>query len=155
MTRPVLLSAVLIPLALIAGGDAAEPLVGTWRLDHQELNAQNKDIEPLTLRISPDGDKLLFAFAVPVNNIDFVSMTYTAKLDGSEAEVKNAQRVKVGTVQITRAKPSQYKFVLKGGNGRESAGHLTVSPDGKTLTSESDSTQGGQPLHLLQSFSRH
>lgn len=155
MTRAVLVSAALLSFALIAGGETAEPLVGIWRLDHQELNGQSKDVEPLTLRISPDGDKFLFAFAVPVNNIDFVSMTYTAKLDGTEAEVKNAQRVKIGTIQITRSKPSQYKFVLRGGKGRESYGSLTVSPDGKRLTSESDSTPGGQPTHLLQSFSRH
>ena len=155
MTRAVLIAAVLLSSALIAGGEAAEPLVGIWRLDHQELNGQKKDIEPLTLRISPDGDKYLFAFAVPVNNIDFVSMTYTAKLDGTDADVKNAQQVKVGTIQVTRAKPSLYKFVLKGGNGRESSGHLTVSPDGKTLTSESESTQGGQSTHLMPSFSRH
>jgi hypothetical protein len=155
MTRAVLLSAAFLSLAAIASGGAAEPLVGTWRLDHQELNGQAKDIEPLTLRISPDGDKFLFAFAVPVNNIDFVSMAYSAKLDGTAAEVRNAQRVKVGTVQITRAKPSQYKFLLKGSNGRDSSGSLTVSADGKTLTSESDAAQGGPPLHLLQSFSRH
>ena len=155
MTRAVLLSAALVSLALTASAWAAEPLVGIWRLDHQELNGQAKDIEPLTLRISPDGDKFLFAFAVPVNNIDFVSMTYTSKLDGTEAEVKNAQRVKVGTIQIIRPKPSQYKFVLKGDHGRESSGSLTVSTDGKTLTSESDSTQGGQTAHLVQSFSRH
>jgi hypothetical protein len=155
MTRAVLLAAALLPLAIIGGEGAAEPLVGIWRLDHQELNGQKKDVEQLTLRISPDGDKFLFAFAVPVNNIDFVSMSYTAKLDGSEADVKNAQQVKVGTVKITRTKPSQYSFVLKGGGGRESSGHLTVSRDGKTLTSESDSAQGGQAAHLLQSFSRH
>jgi hypothetical protein len=155
MTRAVLLSAALLPLALVAGGETAEPLVGTWRLDHQELNGQQKDIESLTLRISADGDKLSFAFAVPVNNIDFVSMTYTVKLDGTAADVKNAQQIKVGTVQMTRAKPSQYKFVLRSENGRESSGRLTVSPDGKTLTNESDAAQGGQSAHLLQSFSRH
>jgi hypothetical protein len=155
MTRAVLLSAALLSLALIASGEAAEPIVGIWRLDSQELNGQKKEIEPLTLRISPDGDKYLFAFAVPVNNIDFVSMTYTVKLDGTDADVKNAQQIKVGTIQITRAKPSQYKFSLKAGNGRESSGSLTVSADGKTLTSESDSMQGRQATHLVQSFSRH
>jgi hypothetical protein len=129
--------------------------VGIWRLDHQKLNGQTKDVESLTLRISADGDKLLFAFAVPVNGIDFVSMTYAAKLDGTEAEVKNAQRLKIGTIQLTRPKPSEYKFTLKGGNGHDSTGRLTVSPDGKTLTSESDAVQGGQSLHLLQTFSRH
>jgi hypothetical protein len=155
MTRSVLAWAAFLTLALTSSGAATEPLVGIWRLDHQELNGQNKEIESMTLRISADGDKFLFAFAVPVNHIDFVSMSYTAKLDGTEADVKNAQQVKVGTVQITRAKPAQYKFVLKSGSGRESVGRLTVSPDGKTLTSESDSSQAGQATHLVQSFSKH
>ncbi len=80
------------------------PLVGTWRLDSQEVNGQ-RNSEPLTLRITQSGDKLNFAFSVPVNNVYFVSMSYAVKLDGSEADVKNADGEKIGTVQITRAGP--------------------------------------------------
>jgi|GEM_PF-5546895 len=146
MKRALLITAALL-LAVVASGWAAEPLVGTWQLDHQELNGQKKETEPVTLRISPDGDKYLFAFSVPVNNIDFVSMTYAAKLDGTEAEVKNARGVKVGTVQITNAGSSHYKVVLKGENRPESTALLIVSGNGNTLTSESS--------HLVQTFSRH
>ena len=64
----------------------------------------------MTLKISPSGDKLSFAFSVPVNNVYFVRMSYTAKLDGSDADVKNAQGDRVGTIQITRAGPAQYKI---------------------------------------------
>ncbi len=39
------------------------------------------------------------------NNVYFVSMSYAVKLDGSEADVKNAAGEKIGTVQITRARP--------------------------------------------------
>src|ERR1700744_306242 len=117
--RRVLLTAAFTLLALSASGWAAEPLVGLWQLDRQELNGQTKETEPLTLRITTEGDKLAFAFAVLVNNIDFVSMTYTAKLDGTEADVKNAQGVKLGTIQITALRPSHYKLLLKGANRPE------------------------------------
>jgi hypothetical protein len=137
---------------------APEPLVGTWRLDSQEVNGQKSNSEPLTLKITQSGDKLDFAFSVPVNNVYFVSMSYTVKLDGSEADVKNANGEKVGTVQMSPAGPSQYKVTLKGPNRPDSSGKLTVSADGKTLTSETDTMQGGQggrSMHSKQLFSRY
>jgi hypothetical protein len=155
MRRAVLISAALSLLVFISSGWAAEPLVGTWQLDHQEQNGQRKETEPLTLRISPDGDKLSFAFAVLVNNIDFVSMTYTAKLDGTEADIKNAHGVKMGTIKVTASGPSHYKLLLKGDNRPESSGSLTVSPDGKILTSESDAVLADHSVHLVQTFTRH
>jgi hypothetical protein len=106
------------------------------------------------LRVSQSGDKLAFAFSVPVNNIDFVSMSYTVRLDGTEADVKNAQGEKIGIIKITPAGASQYVLTIKGANRPESSGKLTVSPDGKTLTSESESQQAGRSIHSKQSFSR-
>jgi hypothetical protein len=146
---------VLLTAAICA---APEPLIGTWRLDSQEVNGQKSNAEPLTLKVSQDGDKLAFAFSVPVNNVYFVSMTYTVKLDGSEADVKNSQGEKMGTVQITVSGPSQYKLVLKGPNRPDSSGKLTVSPDGKTLSSEQDTAPGGpsgRSMHSKQIFSRY
>ena len=137
---------------------APEPLLGTWRLDSQEVNGQKTNSEPLTLKVSQSGDKLAFAFSVPVNNVYFVSMTYTVKLDGAEADVKNAQGDKVGTIQMTLGGPSQYKLILKGPNRPDSAGTLTVSPDGKTMTSQTDTVQAGpsgRPIHSRQLFSRY
>jgi len=138
----------LILSALISMGTvwAAEPLVGTWVLERQELNGDKTNFEPLTLRIGQSGDKLAFAFSVPVNNVHYVSMSYTVRLDGTEADVKNGQGEKLGTIKMTKAGASQYKLVLLGANRPQSSGKLTVSPDGKHLTSES----GG----LMQVFSR-
>ena len=146
---------VLLTAAICA---APEPLIGTWRLDSQEVNGQKSNAEPLTLKVSQDGDKLAFAFSVPVNNVYFVSMTYTVKLDGSEADVKNSQGEKMGTVQITVSGPSQYRLILKGPNRPDSSGKLTVSPDGKTLSSEQDTAPGGpsgRSMHSKQIFSRY
>lgn len=153
--------AVAVAVAIQAGmvsAWAAEPLIGTWRLDRQEVNGAQTNSEPLTLKVSQLGDKLAFAFSVPVNNVYFVSTTYTVKLDGSDADVKNAQGEKVGTIQMTPGGPSQYKFVLKGPNRPDSSGKLTVSPDGKALTSESDTMPAGgsgRSMHSKQLFSRY
>jgi hypothetical protein len=152
------LSAAMVLLTAADVCAAPEPLVGTWRLESQEVNGQKSNAEPLTLKVSQDGDKLAFAFSVPVNNVYFVSMTYTVKLDGSEADVKNSQGEKMGTVQITVSGPSQYKLVLKGPNRPDSSGKLTVSPDGKTLSSEQDTAPGGpsgRSMHSKQIFSRY
>ena len=100
------------------------------------MNGQKSNSEPLTLKITQAGDKLAFAFSVPVNNVYFVSMTYTVKLDGSEAEVKNSQGEKMGTIQMTSAAHRNTNCILKGPNRPDSSGKLMVSPDGKTLTSE-------------------
>ena len=145
-------------LAATAIYAAPVPLVGTWRLDSQEINGQKTNAEPLTLKITQEGDKLNFAFSVPVNNVYFVSMSYAVKLDGSEADVKNASGEKVGTVQITSAGPSQFKVTLRGPNRPESSGKLTVSADGKRLTSEQDTAPGGpsgRSIHSKQMFSRY
>jgi len=147
-------SMVLLAAALDA---APDPLIGLWRLDRQEVNGQPSDAERLTLKITQAGDKLAFAFSVPINDVYFVSMTYAVKLDGSEAEVKNSKGDKVGTVQISPGGPSQYKLVMKGPNRPDSAGKLTVSADGKSLTSESDTVQGGpsgRQMHSKQFFTR-
>lgn len=147
-------AAVLMATAVCA---APEPLLGTWRLDSQEVNGQKTNSEPLTLRISPAGDKFAFAFSVPVHNVYFVSMSYTVKLDGGEADVKNARGEKVGAIRMTSAGPSRYNVVLKGPNRPDSSGKLTVSPDGKTLTSETDTAPSGpsvRPIHSKQIFSR-
>jgi hypothetical protein len=152
--RSLLLSSAAVLLAATAYG-AAEPLIGTWRLESQEVNGQKTNGEALTLKVSEAGDKLAFAFSVPVNNVYFVSTTYTAKLDGSEADVKNARGEKIGTIQLSLAGPSQYKLILKGPNRPDSSGKLTVSPDGKTLTSEADTMQAGRAVHSKQFFSRY
>jgi hypothetical protein len=154
--QTLVLSAVVF-LAAVAYA-APESLLGTWRLDRQEVNGAQTNFEPLTLKISQAGDKLAFAFSVPVNNVYFVSMSYAVKLDGSQADVKNAQGEKVGTIQVTPGGPSQYKIVLKGPNRPDSSGKITVSPDGKTLISEADTVQAGpsgRSIHSKQLFSRY
>lgn len=142
-------------LGTMAVSAAPNPLLGTWRLETQEINGRTQHPEPLTLKISLAGDKLTFAFSVPVNNVYFVSMSYTAKPDGSEADIKNANGEKIGTVQISALAPSQYKIVMRGPNRPESSGTLTVSADSKTLISEQSADKAGTTTRSKQIFSRY
>ena len=150
------LTALLLARAAPArSGAGPQPLVGTWKLDSQEINGQKQEHEPLTLRITQAGQKLNFAFSIPVNGIYFVSMSYTTALDGKEADVKNVRGEKIGTVQVTESNSSNYKLVLHGQGRPDSTGKLTLSQDGKTLVSESDSERSGRHVHLLQRFTRN
>lgn len=153
MKRIISIAAVLAVQAISAW--AAEPLIGVWKLDSQEINGNKSNVEPMTLKISEASGAYTFAFSVPVNNVYFVSMTYTVKLDGSSGDVKNSNGEKVGAAQVTAVSPSHYKLVLKGPNRPDSSGKLTVSPDGKTLTSETDTMQGARSIHSVQVFTRN
>jgi hypothetical protein len=148
-------AAALVFLALVAPAWAAEPLIGTWRLDHQEINGEKSNAGPLTLKVSAASDKLAFAFSVPVDKIYLVSMSYTVGLDGTEADVKNSQGEKVGTVQMKAAGPSQYSLVLRGLKRPPSSTKLVVSDGGKTLTCASESGDTGNPTQSVQVFSRY
>jgi hypothetical protein len=135
---------------------AAEPLVGRWLLTSQEVGGQKTAIDDLTLRITSAGQMLEFAYSVPVRDIQFVSLRFAVKPDGTQADVTDANGKKVGTVKVTKSGPTRYKVVLEGQGRPTASGGMTVSADGKTLTSESDSTRPGQtaPTHMVQVFAR-
>ncbi|MEQ1907367.1 MAG: hypothetical protein ABMA15_01000 [Vicinamibacterales bacterium] len=133
---------------------AAEPLVGLWRLQQQEIDGQKNSVDPLVLQISEAGDKLTFAFSVPLPDIYFVTAKYTLRLDGSSADIVNGNGQKMGTIQMTRGGARQYALTMKGPNRPDSQGKLTVSADGRTLVSESNATQSGRSIRSTQTFAR-
>jgi hypothetical protein len=155
MTKPIVWAATLIFLLSVVQAWAAEPLVGRWLLKSQDVGGQQTDADPLTLRIVQRGSTFEFGYSVPVNNIQFVSMSFASHLDGTEADVKNSQGNKIGTVKITKAGGSRYKVVLEGPNRPSAVGTMTVSADGKTLTSDSEANVPGKgSTHTHQVFSR-
>lgn len=156
MTSAAIRAVALVMVLSTASLQAAEPLQGRWLLVSQEIGGQKTGIDELTLRVNPAGQTLEFAYSVPVNNIQFVSLRFAARPDGTEADVTNANGQKIGTVKVTKSAASQYRIVLQGQNKPTASGTMTVSPDGKTLTSESESKQPGQSAvtHMVQIFSR-
>src|SRR5262249_9214321 len=119
VTAIVTLSALAPPLR------AAEGLVGIWRLERQEINGQPGDTDPLALKVSQSGDTFSFTFSVLINEIYVVSLKYTARVDGSPADIKTGSDDKVGTVQMTRSGANQFTFIMKGPNRPDSRGELT------------------------------
>jgi hypothetical protein len=148
------LSAVILLLAA-AQAWAAEPLVGRWLLKSQEVGGQSTDTDPLTLRIVQRGAAFEFGYSIPVNDIQFVSMSFASHLDGAEADVKNSQGNKIGTVKVSKAGGSLYKVILEGPNRPSATGTMAVSADGKTLTSDSEANVPGKgPTRTHQVFAR-
>ncbi len=133
---------------------AAEPIAGLWLLDSQETNGEKVNAEAMILKVTQTGDKFQFAFSMPVNKIYFVGTSYTVRPNGPEGDVLNSHGDKIGTVQMAIVAPSRYRLVLKGPNRPPSNALITVSPDGKTLTSESDAVQAGHAIHSKQVFNR-
>src|ERR1700739_3011547 len=143
MTKAFVPAAILMFLSA-AEAWSAEPLAGRWLLKSQEVGGNQTDADPLTLRITQKGNTFEFAYSLPVNNIQFVSMSFSPRLDGTEAEVKNSQGTKIGTV---------YKVALQGENRPTAVGTMAVSSDGKTLICDSDANVPGRgPTHTHQIF---
>jgi hypothetical protein len=156
MTWATIRAAGLVILLSTAPARAAEPLLGRWLLVSQQVGGQKTEIDELTLRIVMRGQTLEFGYSVPVNNIQFVSLRFAARPDGTEADVTNANGQKIGTAKVTKASASQYRIVIQGQNKPTASGTMTVSADGKTLTWESESKPPGQSAvtRMIQIFSR-
>ena len=149
-----LLASILLLHALPVYAWAPDTLVGTWLLKHQEINGEETKAAPLQLSVYQIRESLSFAFATQVNEKFETNMGYRVLLDGTEADVKNAKGDKVGTVKMTLPAPSQYAITLSRANSPPTIGKLIVSPDGKTLTSETETKQGDRVIHLMQVFTR-
>jgi len=132
---------------------AGEPIAGKWLLKHQEVAGKETASNPLTLAITPAGNAFDFAFIVTVNEKPVVSLKFTTPLDGTEAEVTGGDGKKMGTAKVSRDGGS-YKVLMEGAGRPAVTTHMIVSPDGKTLTSESDvTTPSGVNVHTEQIFS--
>lgn len=140
---------------VVAPVSAADPLVGLWRLQKQEVNGQETRVDPVALQISEAGGALTFAFSVPMPDVYFVTTTYTLRLDGPAADILNGNDQKMGTIQMKRGGAGRYLLTMKGADRPDSQGALTLSADGKTLVSESSTSQGGRTISARQTFARN
>ncbi len=152
--------AIVALLFLASAALAAEPIVGTWKLESQSMNGEKRDVEEMTLRVYPTGDSYEFAYSVPVNKIHFVSARFVkVHFNGTEADVQDVKNNKVGTVKITKGATTkagaEYKTVISGPGRPTAEGTLTVSADGKTLTAQTTAVIPNQhPVTSLQVYSR-
>jgi len=149
----VLLRAAALAILATRPAWAQEPIAGKWLLKHQEVAGKETTSNPLTLAVTPSGKSFEFAFIVTVNDKPVVSLKFTSSLDGSVAEVTGGDGKQMGTAKVFRDGES-YKVLMEGSGRPAVTTHMTVSPDGKTLTSESDvTTPSGVNVHTEQVFS--
>lgn len=154
MARNFLKMSLLLVAVAIAQAFAAEPLLGIWKLTSQTVDGHKVESEDLTLRVYPAGDGFEFAYSTPVNGIHLVSLKFASvHLNGAPAIVEDGRGNKLGTVTITKTGASQYKAIIEGPNRPKALGRMTVSGDGKTLTSESMAADEKGPK-AIQLFSR-
>ena len=106
---------IIILLSVIAM-QAAEPLAGRWLLVSQVVGNRKMPTDALMLRVNPAGKAFDFAYSVPVNDVQFVSLKFSVRLDGTETDVLNAKGQKIGTVTLTKAGAAQYRIILQGQN---------------------------------------
>lgn len=133
---------------------AADPLAGTWQLQHQEVGGNETDSNPLTLNITQTGDRLDFAFIVTVNNAPVINLKFSSPLDGTEAEVSGGDGKKMGAARVSRD-GAAYKVLMEGPGRPAVTTRMTLSADGKTLVSESDvQAPNGANVHTRQVFAR-
>jgi hypothetical protein len=153
MQRSMKYAALLLCTVLCAS--AAEPIAGKWLLKSQQVAGQERGSRPLTLRVTQTGDVLEFEYSVMVNQKQEISLRFAARLDGSDAEVKDAAGRKIGTAKVSRFGSAQYLVMLEGPNRPTSSGRMTLSNGGKTLVSEADATvPTGAKTHTTQVFER-
>jgi len=149
----VLLRAAALLILATSLARASEPIAGKWLLTHQEVAGKETASNPLTLAITPAGKSFDFAFIVTVNDKPVVSLKFTTALDGSAAEVTGGDGKQMGTARVSRDGGS-YKVLMEGAGRPAVTTHMTISPDGKSLTSESDvTTPSGVNVHTEQIFS--
>lgn len=135
---------------------AAEPLIGTWKMVSQTVDGQRADPDPVTLRVFESGGALEFDYSVPVNSVNFVGTKFTSiHLDGSAGDIRNSHGDKIGTVKITKVGAAEYRAVIEGPSRPTATGKIWISPDGKTLTSDSQATAAGKgSTRAVQIFTR-
>jgi len=133
---------------------AAEGIEGTWRMTRQEVGGQPAPAEALLLDITAVSEGLRFTYSRIVNGTSSVIMRFSVRLDGTEAEIRDAGTNRLGTASLTKNGGSQYRLILRSPVHPPTAGTMTVSDGGKTLTSESDTEKpGGGIIHAVQVFS--
>ena len=86
--------------AAIAPAWGAEAIAGNWLLKSQQVAGAEAPVSrPLTLRVAATGDALEFEYSVTTGQKQEISLRFTARLNGSEADVKNFAGAKIGTAR--------------------------------------------------------
>ena len=130
--------ALVCVLLLTLPVSAAEPLSGVWKM-RPSGPAGNTTKQTMTVEQVADGVKV--TTVIDFGNGTGMSMTYVTKFDGVEVPVYSSGKV-VMTMRGKKTGPNTYEGSTTGPGGTITY-KTTISPDGKTMTTES--TAGPNP----------
>src|SRR5258706_551219 len=131
-------SALVCVLLLTLPVSAVEPLSGVWKMRPSGPSG-NTTKQTMTVEQVADGVKV--TTVIDFGNGTGMSMTYVTKFDGAEVPVYSSGKV-VMTMRGKKTGPNTYEGSVSGPGGT-TAYKTTISPDGKTMTTES--TSGPNP----------
>jgi hypothetical protein len=131
---------------------AAEPLVGRWQMISQSMGGRGARPLPVAIRITQNGTALEFTYLMGA--MEEVTMSFTVRLDGSEAPVLNGKGAPMGAARLTKS-GEKYTLIMQSPGRPPEPGTMTVTNKGAILHCESDAMVPGQgATHIVQEFAR-
>ena len=136
-------SALLCVLLITLPLSAADTFYGVWKV---RPSGKPGDASKQTMTIEPAADGMKVTTDIEFGNgAGGMSTTYVTKLDGAEVPVYSAGKV-VMTLRGKRIGPNTYEGSVAGPGGTGTS-KTTLSPDGKTMTT--DGMMGSIASHLV------
>ena len=148
MTAPVGMLVVLAVLSVLGGvgvsADQASTIwIGTWRLNvaRSTFGAEPPPYKRATRTITPSADGLLIVDDLVRNRGGVLHLEWTGRFDGVDYPVEGVEAVLTNAYRCRDARTCDLVQKLDG--ELIAAARLTISPDGKTLTTVVASPTGG------------
>jgi hypothetical protein len=122
-------------LMLGAVAQAADPMVGTWKLNLSKSKFDNHPApKSHTIHVEDDGDMLRVRVVVESDGPP-TNVSYSVKKDGKEYPVTVNGVPNVGTVIWRRVEERTTEIInSEGGKGGHQLQRVVISPDGRTQT---------------------
>jgi hypothetical protein len=138
-------------LMLGASGQAADPMVGTWK-----LNLSKSKFEPgpgprsTTIQVEEDGDMLRVRVAMIESDGKPTQFGYSVKKDGKEYPVTVNGVPNAGTIIFRRVDERTTETISKEGGKEGHRQRVVISPDGRTQTmTDSRTDSKGQKYSIV------
>jgi len=136
-----IIAAILISTAILHG-EKPLPLFGTWKLNlaQSKYDAGKPPYKKSTCRIEtlPDGIRIVYDMVGIRGGI--THLEWDGKFDGQDYPIQGIDEVL--TNAYTRIDDRNYDIVIKADGRRAAIAHISISPDGKSLTTITTTRNG-------------
>lgn len=144
-------------LAFTTTATAADPFVGTYRLNAAQSKKSDAQPMPLaaTLAISEDGDNLVLALSREFSDGSTLKERTSLPKAGGPLRMLDGANLRSDTVTVTRTNPTTIDFVRMSGGKEGVRQRYTLGADGRVLTNTMKGTNPqGQQVDRVMVFER-